>query len=115
MAQSAALAGFAFDSFIEIFASVVVVWQLKGTTEANSEQWAVWQIGGAFFLLAIYIVVQAVATIALDIRPESSPLGIAWLAAGFDSTRRSNRGGGSSRRVHDDGTPTRHTAAPLRS
>ena len=81
MARSVALAGFAFDSFIEIFASVVVVWQLKGTTQAHSEQRAIRRIGAAFYWLAIYIIAQAAATLALDIRPDSSPLGIAWLAA----------------------------------
>ncbi len=80
-ARSVALAGFAADSCIEIFASVVVIWQLKGTQAAHDERRALRMIGIAFFLLAIYIVVQAVVTVALGIRPDSSPLGIAWLAA----------------------------------
>jgi len=80
-ASSVALAGFALDSFIEIFASIIVVWQLKGTTAAHHEERAVRLIGIAFFLLAIYITVQIAVTLALDIRPDSSPLGIAWLAA----------------------------------
>ena len=76
-----ALAGFALDSFIEIFASIVVVRQLKGVESPEGDQRALRSIGVAFFLLAVYIVVQAVATLALGIRPDSSPLGIAWLAA----------------------------------
>lgn len=80
-ARSVALAGFAADSLIEIFASVVVVWHLKGTEAEHNEQRAVRMIGVAFFLLAVYIVVQAVVTVALDVRPDSSPLGIGWLAA----------------------------------
>ena len=80
-ARSVALAGFAFDSFIEIFASIVVVWQLRGAADAHDEQRAIRVIGLAFFGLAVYIAVQMVVTIALDIRPDSSPLGIAWLAA----------------------------------
>ncbi|MEO8391370.1 MAG: hypothetical protein ABI700_00120 [Chloroflexota bacterium] len=36
-ARSVALAGFALDSVIEIFASVVVVWQLQGSGK-NREQ-----------------------------------------------------------------------------
>src|SRR5689334_10889447 len=35
-AGSTALAGFGLDSLIEIFASVVVVWQLKGVAESSS-------------------------------------------------------------------------------
>ncbi len=80
-ARSVALAGFALDSCIEIFASIVVVWQLKGTVDAARERRAVRMIGFAFFVLAVYIVVQAAVSLALDIRPDSSPAGIAWLAA----------------------------------
>lgn len=75
------VAGFAFDSFIEIFASIIVVWQLKGTEPRHDEARAVRLIGLAFFLLAIYIAIQTVATLALGIRPDPSPLGIAWLVA----------------------------------
>ena len=39
------------------------------------------RIGVAFFLLALYIVAQAALTLALGIRPDASPLGIAWLTA----------------------------------
>ena len=80
-ARSVALAGFALDSVIEIFASLVVVAQLKGTTDPQRQQRGVRLIGVAFFGLAVYIAAQAAATLALGIRPDSSPLGIAWLAA----------------------------------
>ncbi len=80
-ARSVALAGFALDSFIEIFASLVVVGQLKGTADPHREQRAVRLIGVAFFGLAIYIAAQSVLTIVAGIRPDSSPMGIAWLAA----------------------------------
>jgi divalent metal cation (Fe/Co/Zn/Cd) transporter len=80
-ARSIALAGLALDSMIEIFASLVVVWQLRGTGEAHGERRAVRLIGLAFFGLAIYIAAQIAATLALGVRPDSSPLGIAWLAA----------------------------------
>jgi divalent metal cation (Fe/Co/Zn/Cd) transporter len=80
-ARSVALAGFALDSVIEIFASIVVVWQLRGTQTQHHEARAVRMIGIAFFLLALYIVVQILVTLLLDVRPDSSALGIAWLAA----------------------------------
>jgi divalent metal cation (Fe/Co/Zn/Cd) transporter len=80
-ASSVALAGFALDSFIEIFASIVVVRQLKGVASPHGDARALRSIGVAFFLLALYIVVQAAVTLALGIRPDSSLLGIAWLAA----------------------------------
>jgi len=78
-ARSVALAGFAIDSFIEIFASVVVVWQLKGAASQQRERRALRLIGLAFFGLAIYIIVQSAVTLVAGIRPDASPLGIAWL------------------------------------
>jgi divalent metal cation (Fe/Co/Zn/Cd) transporter len=80
-ARSVALAGFALDSVIEIFASVVVVWQLQGDVAPGREARAVRLVGFAFLGLAGYLTVQTVATLALGIRPDPSPLGIAWLAA----------------------------------
>jgi divalent metal cation (Fe/Co/Zn/Cd) transporter len=80
-ARSVALAGFTLDSCIEVFASVVVVWQLKGTVDAGREHRAVRLIGLAFVGLAVYIVAQAAATIELGIRPDSSLLGVGWLTA----------------------------------
>jgi divalent metal cation (Fe/Co/Zn/Cd) transporter len=80
-ARSVALAGFALDSVIEIFASVVVVWQLRGAVDPEREHRAERLIGTAFFALAVYLIGQTIATLVLDVRPESSPLGIAWLAA----------------------------------
>ena len=81
LARSVALAGFALDSCIEIFASLVVVWQLKGTATREREQGAVRLIGFAFLGLALYLVVQTAVTLAAGIRPDSSRLGIGWLAA----------------------------------
>ena len=80
-ARSVALAGFALDSVIEIFASVVVVWQLRGEVDPEREHRAERLIGIAFFALAVYLIGQTIATLVLDVRPESSPSGIAWLAA----------------------------------
>jgi divalent metal cation (Fe/Co/Zn/Cd) transporter len=80
-AQSVALGGFAADSVIEIFASAVVVAQLKGTPTPDRERRALRCIGLAFFALALYVTVQAVVALALEIRPDAAPLGIVWLAA----------------------------------
>jgi divalent metal cation (Fe/Co/Zn/Cd) transporter len=77
-AGSAALAGFGLDSAIEIFASVVVVWQLKGL-EQDREVLALKLIGTAFIALAIYVLVQSVWTLLADAHPAPSLLGIVWL------------------------------------
>lgn len=80
-ARSVALAGFALDSLIEIFASIVVIWHLTGTARRHDERRALRLIGLAFFGLAAYVAAQTLVTIVLDIRPDTSVLGIAWLSA----------------------------------
>lgn len=79
-AGSVALAGFGLDSLIEIFASVVVVWQLKGVHDAR-ERRALRMIGVAFFALAVYILAQSAYTLFRAEHPAKSIGGIIWLAA----------------------------------
>lgn len=81
-ARSVALAGFGLDSLIEIFASVVVVWELTGAPHER-EQRALRFIGMAFFVLAVYILVQSAVLLLSGARPHSSPVGIVWLAITF--------------------------------
>jgi divalent metal cation (Fe/Co/Zn/Cd) transporter len=77
-AGSTALAAFGLDSLIEIFASVIVVWQLKGVA-AGREALALRLIGSAFFLLAAYILFQSLWTLITHAQPAPSPIGMAWL------------------------------------
>jgi len=79
-ARSVALAGFGLDSLIEIFASVVVVWQLTGADQGR-ERRALRLIGGAFFLLALYILGQTAYALLARTHPAPSIGGIVWLAA----------------------------------
>ena len=81
-ARSVALAGFGLDSLIEIFASVVVVWQLTGADEPRERQ-ALRLIGLAFFALALYILGQTAYALTAHVHPGPSIGGIAWLAATF--------------------------------
>lgn len=78
-ARSVALAGFGLDSLIEIFASVVVVWQLLGI-HLNREPAALRLIGVAFVLLVVYIAGQLVYTLLTRTHPEPSISGIVWTA-----------------------------------
>jgi divalent metal cation (Fe/Co/Zn/Cd) transporter len=78
-ARSIALAGFGLDSLIEIFASVVVIWELTGAPHER-ERRALRLIGGAFFVLAVYILVQTAVTLLSGSHPQSSVGGIAWLS-----------------------------------
>ncbi|HEU0115339.1 MAG TPA: cation transporter [Thermomicrobiales bacterium] len=61
-AQSVALAGFGLDSLIEIFASVVVIWELTGAPQEREER------------------AQSAVVVFTPSRPAPSPLGIVWLA-----------------------------------
>jgi divalent metal cation (Fe/Co/Zn/Cd) transporter len=79
-AHSVALAGFGLDSLIEILASTVVVWQLRGGGQ-DREGRALRIIGAAFFALAVYVTAQSTYTLATTSRPHHSPVGIVWLAA----------------------------------
>lgn len=78
-AGSAALVGFGLDSLIEIFASTIVVWQLKGVNQRR-EGTALRLIGGAFYLLALYVLVQSAYVLITGQRPGASPSGMVWLA-----------------------------------
>ncbi|MFK0280466.1 cation transporter [Streptomyces sp. NPDC090499] len=78
-ARSVALAGFGLDSLIEIGASTVVIWELSGTGEDRRRR-ALKLIGGAFALLAVYLLVQSTWVLAAGFRPRHSPLGIGWTA-----------------------------------
>ena len=81
-ARSVALAGFGLDSLIEIFASVVVVWQLRGV-ERGRERLALRLIGIAFIALVIYIVAQLLLTLLMGTHPATSVGGIVWITATF--------------------------------
>ena len=78
-ARSVALAGFGLDLLIEIFASVVVIWQLKGT-HRNRESVALQCIAVAFASLALYVLAQSAYLLATGARPMPSMSGMVWLA-----------------------------------
>lgn len=80
-ARSVALAGFGVDSLIEIIASLVVVWQLKGDADADRERRALRIIAAAFTLLALYIAAQSAIEVSSNSHPGPSTLGILWLTA----------------------------------
>ncbi|MFK4295949.1 divalent metal cation (Fe/Co/Zn/Cd) transporter [Arthrobacter sp. GAS37] len=81
-AGSPALAGFGLDSLIEIFASIVVVWQLKGAHKER-EAPAMRLIGTAFAVLGAYLLIQVAVVFATGVRPATSGPGIVWTALTF--------------------------------
>lgn len=81
-ARSVALAGFGLDSLIEIFASIVVIWQLAGI-HAHRESLALRLIGIAFIALVLYIITQLLFVLLTRTHPAISAGGIVWTAATF--------------------------------
>ncbi len=76
-ARSVALAGFGLDSFIEIGASAVVIWELSDAS-ARRQRRALQLIGVAFSLLAVYLLVVSTAALLSGHRSQHSSLGLVW-------------------------------------
>lgn len=84
-AGSIALVGFGFDSTIEVLSAWVVVWQfraeLRGGYDEDRERLALRLIGATFFVLAAYVVVEAVRDLFLvDAEAAGSGVGIVLAA-----------------------------------
>lgn len=77
--SSVALAGFGLDSFIEIGASTVVLWELSGTGEERQHR-ALQLIGGAFAILAVYLTIQSTLALIVGHHASRSSGGILWTA-----------------------------------
>jgi divalent metal cation (Fe/Co/Zn/Cd) transporter len=77
--SSAALIGFGIDSAIEIFASLVVVWELTGVPKER-ERRALGLISAAFFGSAVYIGFESVRRLLTRAQPTPSASGIVWVA-----------------------------------
>jgi divalent metal cation (Fe/Co/Zn/Cd) transporter len=78
-ARSVALAGFGLDSLIEIGASVVVIWELSGSS-AERQRRGLRLIGYAFTALTIYLLAQSTVVLATGYHPRPSLPGIIWTA-----------------------------------
>ena len=81
-AGSIALIGFGADSLIEAIAGVVVVWLFTGTRlgSSHAERRAQQMIAVSFYVLALYVGVEAVRTLINADHPRTSWLGIALAA-----------------------------------
>jgi divalent metal cation (Fe/Co/Zn/Cd) transporter len=79
VAGSVALVGFGADSLIESVAGVVLLWRFAESRASSepAERRAQRLIGISFYVLAAYIVVEAVRTLAGAHHPDASYVGIA--------------------------------------
>lgn len=79
IAGSIALIGFGLDSLIEVFAAAVVVWELGGVGEDRQRR-ALRLIGASFFVLALYVTIEAVRDLVVGAEAAESPVGIGLAA-----------------------------------
>lgn len=79
-AGSLALVAFGLDSLIEVFASSVVLWHMDRADEPGRDRRAKRLVAAAFALLALYLTIAAIRALVTTAQPESSPLGIGYLA-----------------------------------
>jgi divalent metal cation (Fe/Co/Zn/Cd) transporter len=79
-AGSVALVAFGLDSSVEVFASIVVVWELRAA-DRSGERPALRLIGLGYIVVAVYVAWDTVQAILSSNRPASSPIGIVFLSA----------------------------------
>jgi divalent metal cation (Fe/Co/Zn/Cd) transporter len=82
-AGSIALVGFGLDSAIEGFASVVIIWRFSGgrVHSQAAERRAQRLVALQFFVLAPYVAVESVRSLAGGEHPDASALGVAVAAS----------------------------------
>ncbi len=76
VAGSIVLIGFGLDSAIEVFAAIVVVWQLRRPESRTRQRNALRLIAGTFWALGGYIAFESIQRLAQSERPERSIIGI---------------------------------------
>ena len=81
-ASSIALVGFGIDSLIESLAGAIILWRFaaRRSHSDNAERRAQQLIASSFFLLAAYVAVEAVRTLAAGDHPATSWVGIGLAA-----------------------------------
>ena len=79
-AGSLALIAFGLDSIVEIFASGVVLWNLRGEQDERRTRQSLRLVAGAFFTLAAVLLAGGVRNIVSSHHPDDSPAGIAYVA-----------------------------------
>ena len=83
-AGSLALIAFGLDSLVEVFASLVVVWHMSARGDSrpvHRDRRALRLVAAAFAVLAVYLFVASIHSAVRREHADSSPIGIAYLAA----------------------------------
>ena len=84
IARSVLLTAFGFDSVIELITGGILLWRLSTEARGGSlerieraENRAAWVVGAGLVLLCAYVLISAVAVLALRSKPDSSIPGLA--------------------------------------
>lgn len=80
MSGSVALFAYGLESAVEVFASSVVVWELKGKENTKRRQLALKLIGLAYLVVSAYVFIDASYSLFEGQHPERSLLGIVLMA-----------------------------------
>lgn len=75
IAGSIALVGFGIDSAIEVFAALVVIWQLRKASDGRYKT-ALRLIAASFFILAAYVGYKSISDLVGQHEPDASVIGI---------------------------------------
>lgn len=78
LAGSVSLFAYGLESSIEVFASSITVWELKGI-EKGREKKALKMIGYAYLVVSVYVFIDASKSLIRGHHASQSPLGIAFL------------------------------------
>lgn len=81
MARSLALVAFGVDTLVELFASIVVVWHLKGEARPERSRRALRLVAVAFVLVAGALTAAALRALMVGHRADESIPGIVYIAA----------------------------------
>ncbi len=83
-AGSLALVAFGLDSAVEVFASLVVIWHMRGDDEGSDHgraRRALRLMAAAFVVLGLYLAASAVFAIVNANEPSTAPVGATFMAA----------------------------------
>ncbi|WP_300010437.1 cation transporter [Pseudonocardia sp.] len=110
IASSAALIGFGLDSVIEVASASAVAWQFSGRDPQARERAALRVIAVSFFVLAGYVTVESVRSLAGAVEAAPSPVGMVLATLSLlvmpvlaTAQRRAGRELGSATAVADSG------------
>lgn len=76
LASSIALVGFGADSLIESLSGAILLWRLQTHADEKRETLALKLVGGSFFVLALYVMAEALWSLFQHEEPEKSIVGI---------------------------------------